>query len=229
MRKISPEERRVMRRSYAEKIMETVRTKGFITLTIQDLARLMGISRASLYNFFASKEDIILEVTEIYIEYLKRSNDFISNPRYPYSQRLPSVFEQAAFSAVYASEIYLNELKITCPSLYERKLELSNERISALHAFYENGMIDGDFNLLNPALIVAQDDAALGKILNSSFLSDENMPLEDSMYGYYKIMKHRTFASASLKATKDPYIDKVVATIVGQLTKDHSTELQKNS
>lgn len=218
MRKISPEERRVMRRSYAEKIMETVRTKGFITLTIQDLARLMGISRASLYNFFASKEDIILEVTETYIDYLKRTNDFINNPRYPYSQRLTTVFEQAAFSAVYASEIYLHELKLTCPSLYERKKQLAEERMSTLQTFYENGIIDGDFNLLNPALVIAQDDAALRKILNSSFLVDEGMSLEDSMYGYYKIMKYRTLSSASFKTKKDPYIDKVVAVIVGQLT-----------
>ncbi|MGH2317872.1 TetR/AcrR family transcriptional regulator [Planococcus sp. SE5232] len=209
-----------MRRSYAEKIMETVRTKGFITLTIQDLARLMGISRASLYNFFASKEDIILEVTEIYIDYLTNTNAFINNPRFAYNQRFPTVFEQAAFSAVYASEIYLNELKITLPSLYERKLKLANERISTLHTFYENGMIDGDFNLLNPSLIIAQDDAALRKILNSSFLEDENINLEDSMYGYYKIMKYRTFAPALLKTSKDPYIDKVVEVIVSQLTKE---------
>lgn len=208
-----------MRRSYAEKIMETVRTKGFITLTIQDLARLMGISRASLYNFFASKEDIILEVTDIYIDYLKNTNAFINNPRFPYSQRFPTVFEQAAFSAVYASEIYLNELRMTCPSLYESKLELANERTSTLHTFYENGMIDGDFNLLNPSLIIAQDDAALRKILNSSFLEDEGITLVDGMYGYYKIMKYRTFSPASLNTSKDPYIDNVVDVIVGQLTK----------
>ncbi|TWT07883.1 TetR/AcrR family transcriptional regulator [Planococcus sp. CPCC 101016] len=219
MRKISPEERQLMRRSYAEKIVETVRKKGFITLTIQDLAHLMGISRASLYNFFASKEDIILEVTEIYIDYLKRTNDFISNPRYPYSQRMPTVFEQAAFSAVYASEIYLHELKMTCPSLYERKKQLADERILTLQTFYENGIIDGDFNLLNPALIIAQDDAALRKILNSNFLAEKGMSLEDSMYGYYKIMKYRTFAPALLKTSKDPYIDKVVGVIVGQLNK----------
>ena len=219
MRKISPEERQIMRRSYAEKIVETVRTKGFLTLTIQDLAHLMGISRASLYNFFASKEDIILEVTEIYIDYLKRTNDFINNPRYPYNQRMPTVFEQAAFSAVYASEVYLNELKMTCPSLYERKKKLADERILTLQTFYENGIIDGDFNLLNPALIIAQDDAALRKILNSNFLVEEGMSLEDSMYGYYKIMKYRTFSPALLKTSKDPYIDKVVAVIVGQLTK----------
>lgn len=208
-----------MRRSYAEKIMETVRTKGFITLTIQDLARLMGISRASLYNFFASKDDIILEVTEIYIDYLTRTNAFINNPRYPYSQRFPTVFEQAAFSAVYASEIYLSELKMACPSLYERKLDLANDRIAILQTFYENGMIDGDFTLLNPSLIVIQDDAALRKILNSTFLHDENISLEDALYGYYKIMKYRTFAPASLKISKDPYIDNIVDRIVGQLTK----------
>ncbi|MBT2572171.1 TetR/AcrR family transcriptional regulator [Planococcus sp. ISL-110] len=219
MRKISPEERRIMRRSYAEKIMETVRTKGFITLTIQDLARLMGISRASLYNFFASKEDIILEVTEIYIDYLKKTNQFINNPRFSYVQRLPTVFEQSAFSAVYTSEIYLNELKSTCPDLYSRKLELANERIATLHSFYKNGIIDGDFNPLNPSLIVAQDEAALRKILNSSFLVDEGLTLEDSMYGYYEIMKYRTFTAASMKKGQDPYIKNVVEVIVSQLTK----------
>lgn len=219
MRKITPEERQIMRRSYAEKIMETVRTEGFIALTILDLAHLMGISRASLYNFFASKEDIILEVTEIYIDYLKKTNQFISNSRFSYVQRLPTVFEQSAFSAVYASEIYLNELKSTCPDLYKRKLELATQRIATLHTFYENGIADGDFNPLNPSLVVAQDEAALRQILNSSFLDDEGLSLEDSMFGYYEIMKHRTFTPASIKREQDPYIRNVVEVIVSQLTK----------
>lgn len=219
MRKITPEERQIMRRSYAEKIMETVRTEGFITLTILDLAHLMGISRASLYNFFASKEDIILEVTEIYIDYLKKTNKFINNSRFSYIQRLPTVFEQSAFSAVYASEIYLNELKSTCPDLYKRKLELATQRIATLHSFYENGIADEDFNPLNPSLVIAQDEAALRKILNSSFLADEGLSLEDSMYEYYEIMKHRTFTPASIRKEKDPYIQNVVEVIVSQLTK----------
>ncbi|MDQ0427376.1 AcrR family transcriptional regulator [Planomicrobium stackebrandtii] len=219
MRKISPEERQIMRRSYAEKIMETVRTEGFISLTILDLAHLMGISRASLYNFFASKEDIILEVTEIYIDYLKKTNHFINNSRFSYVQRLPTVFEQSAFSAVYASEIYLDELKSTCPDLYKRKLEIAAARIETLHTFYTNGISDEDFNPLNPSLVVAQDEAALRKILNSSFMSDEGLSLEESMYGYYEIMKHRTFSPSSLKKEQDPYIKNVVEVIVRQLTK----------
>ncbi|ANU10944.1 TetR family transcriptional regulator [Planococcus antarcticus DSM 14505] len=219
MRKISLKERQIMRRSYAEKIMETVSTEGFITLTIQDLACLMGISRASLYNFFASKEDIILEVTEIYIDYLKKTNQFINNSRFSYVQRLPTVFEQSAFSAVYASEIYLSELRSVYPAFYDRKLKLANERIAILHTFYENGIIDGDFNPLHPALIVAQDEAALRKILNSSFLTDVGLSLEDGMYGYYEIMKHRTFTPASMKRGQDPYIKNVVEVIVSQLKK----------
>ncbi|MDJ0333129.1 TetR/AcrR family transcriptional regulator [Planococcus sp. S3-L1] len=220
MRKISPEERQIMRRTYTEKIIETVRTEGFITLTIQDLARLMGISRASLYNFFASKEDIILEVTEIYIDYLNRSNQFINNSRYPYIQRLPAVFEQTVFSAVYASEIYLTELKSVCPTFYERKLALANERLVTLHSFYENGIIDGDFNPHSPALVIEQDEASLRRILNSSFLVEQGISLEDGMYGYYEMMKQRTFVPAVLKTGRDPYIEKAVRVIVSQLTKE---------
>ncbi|ANU23228.1 TetR/AcrR family transcriptional regulator [Planococcus donghaensis] len=219
MRKISPEERQIMRRSYAEKIMDTVRKKGFISLTIQDLARLMGISRASLYNFFASKEDIIQEVTEIYIDYLTRSNEFINNPRYPYIRRLPAVFEQSVFSTVYASEIYLNELKITCPIYYEKQIHVVNERLAILYSFYENGISDGDFNPLHPSLIIEQDEAALHKILNSSFLIDQGITLEDAMYGYYEMMKYRSFTPTALIPGKDEYIDKAVKVIMNQLGK----------
>jgi len=220
MRKISPEERQIMRRSYAEKIMDTVRTEGFISLTIQDLARLMGISRASLYNFFASKEDIIQEVTEIYIDYLTRSNQFINNARYPYIRRLPAVFEQSVFSTVYASEIYLNELKSECPNYYERQINVANERLIILHSFYENGISDGDFNPLIPSLIIEQDEAALQKILNSSFLVDKGISLEEGMYGYYEMMKRRSFTPTALKTGKDEYIEKAVRVIVNQIGKN---------
>lgn len=220
MRKISPEERQIMRRSYAEKIMETVRTEGFISLTIQDLAHLMGISRASLYNFFASKEDLIQEVIEIYIDYLTRSNQFINNPRYPYIRRLPAVFEQAVFSTVYASEIYLNELKSECPEYYKRQIQVADERLLILHRFYKNGISDGDFNPLNPSLVIQQDEAALHKILNSSFLFDNDLSLEDCMYSYYEMMKYRSFSHNTLKPGKDPHIEKAVRVIINQLGKN---------
>lgn len=229
MRKISPEERRIMRRSYTEKIIDTVRIEGFLTLTIQDLAFLMGISRASLYNFFASKEDIILEVTEIYIEYLTRTTTFINNPRYSYIQRFPAVFEQTVFNTVYASEIYLSELKSACPEFYDRKLKVANERLVVLHEFYKNGMIDGDFNDLNPLLVIEQDEAALQKIVNSSFLLDHGISLEDSMYDYYEMMKYRTFSHSSLNPGKDPYIEKAVHVIVNQLTKNNKIPSRKTT
>ncbi|ANU25477.1 TetR/AcrR family transcriptional regulator [Planococcus versutus] len=229
MRKISPGERRIMRRSYTVKIIDTIRIEGFLTLTIQDLAYLMGISRASLYNFFASKEDIILELTEIYIEYITRTNEFISNPRYSYKQRLPAVFEQTVFCAVYSSEIYLSQLKCTCPELYEQILNLTKKRMATLHAFYENGMSDGDFTSLNSLLIIEQDEAALESILNSTFLVDKGILLENSMYDYYEIMKYRCFTKPSIDPGKDPYIDKAVRVIVEQLSKNKKISARKNS
>jgi AcrR family transcriptional regulator len=70
----------------------------------------MNLSRASLYNYFSSKEDIIMELTNLCIDYINEAGQTISNEELPYSLRFQKVFEQAVLSVVYASDIYLTDL-----------------------------------------------------------------------------------------------------------------------
>lgn len=96
-----------MRKAYVKKLIPVIRTQGFLSLTIQDIARIMNFSRASLYNYFSSKEDIIMELTNLCIDYINEAGQTLFNEALSYPLRFQKVFEQAVLSAVYASDIYL--------------------------------------------------------------------------------------------------------------------------
>ncbi|WP_413303876.1 TetR/AcrR family transcriptional regulator [Bacillus sp. 1P10SD] len=185
MRKISTEDRLLMRQSHIKKILKVIRTQGFLSLSIQEIAQLMNMSRGSLYNYFSSKEDILMELNDFCISYIYEAGQMISNTELSYSQRLQKVFEHAVFSAAYSSEVFLKDLQISCLSLYEKKKQARKEQMAAIHSFYQTGMESGSFNELNPALLIMQDETVLNKLINTSFLMDEELTLERALYDYY--------------------------------------------
>ena len=217
MRKIAPEERQDMRQAYVRKIINVVRSRGFLSLTIQDIADLMNMSRASLYNYFSSKEDIITEATNYCIAYIRDAEQMISNENLSYQIRLQKVFEQAVFSAYYASDIYLNDLKKSCTPLYEKKMQSRKERLAAIHTFYQKGIEAGIFNELNPAIVIMQDEAVLQKMLNSTYLTQEGLSLKQALSDYYEAKKVQILAPESLKSKDNEGIHEVVDHLLHRL------------
>lgn len=62
-----------------------------------------------------------MELTNLCIDYINEAGQTISNEELSYPLRFKKVFEQAVFSAVYASDIYLSDLKTSCRHLYEKR------------------------------------------------------------------------------------------------------------
>ncbi|WP_026575595.1 TetR/AcrR family transcriptional regulator [Bacillus sp. UNC438CL73TsuS30] len=218
MRKIAPDERQMMRKAYVKKLIHVVRTQGFLSLTIQDIANTMNLSRASLYNYFSSKEDIIMELTNLCIDYINEAGQTISNEELSYPLRFQKVFEQAVLSAVYASDLYLTDLKTSCIHLYEKKMHSRKEQLSAIRTFYRNGMKSEVFNQLNPSILIIQDEAVLGKLVNTAFLVEEELSLKQALLDYYVAKKTQVLKPEYLQNTENEDIHAMVENILKKLT-----------
>ncbi|WP_181294613.1 TetR/AcrR family transcriptional regulator [Heyndrickxia sporothermodurans] len=217
MRKIAPDERQRLRKAYVKKLIHVIRTQGFLSLTIQDIADLMNLSRASLYNYFSSKEDIIMELTNLCINYINEFGQTISNEELSYSLRFQKVFEQAVFSAAYMSDIYLNDLKRSCPHLYEKKMQSRKEQSSIIHTFYQNGMKEEVFNELNASILIIQDEIVLERFVNTSFLTEEGLPLKQALFDYYVAKKTQIFKPEYLQSTENEDINAMVDCVLKKL------------
>lgn len=217
LRKIAPDERQRLRKAYVKKLIHVIRTQGFLSLTIQDIADLMNLSRASLYNYFSSKEDIIMELTNLCINYINEFGQTISNEELSYSLRLRKVFEQAVFSAAYTSDIYLKDLKRSCPHLYEKKLQSRKEQTAIIHTFYQNGMKEEVFNELNASILIIQDEIVLERFVNTPFLMEEGLPLKQSLIDYYVAKKTQVLKPEYLQSTENEDINEMVDCVLKKL------------
>ncbi|MCD7034777.1 TetR/AcrR family transcriptional regulator [Metabacillus sp. GX 13764] len=187
MRKIGPEERGEMRRAFAKKIMNVMRTAGFGSLKIQDLAQAMDVSKATLYNYFSSKEDIITEVGKVYLDYLQEFDEKMKDTASSYQERFLKVFEQQALSSIYTSGVFLNDLRAHCPYFYEKMSEANKQRIIQLKWFYEEGMKEGVFHSLNADILIMQDQAAFQRIFDPGFLIESGLTYKQALADLLKI------------------------------------------
>jgi len=131
---------------------------------------------------------------------------------------LQKVFEQAVSSAVYASDIYLSDLKTSCRHLYDKKMQSRKEQLSVLHTFYRNGMNEEVFNQLNPSILVIQDEAVLGKLVNAAFLAEEELSLKQALVDYYVAKKAQILKPEYLQCTENEDVNVMVEGILKKLT-----------
>ncbi|WP_214482145.1 TetR/AcrR family transcriptional regulator [Bacillus sp. SM2101] len=210
MRKIDPKLREQMRKTYAQKLMSIIRVQGFNSLKIQDIAEHMQISKATLYNYFSSKEEILNEITVNYIEYFKQGEQTIENNQFTYIERFQKVFEQEVLTAIYISELFLEELKIGFPNLYEEIIFARRKRKTTIKYFYEQGMKEGVFHSLNPQILLMQDEVALRKLLEPTYLLEEGLTTKQALLDYYEAKKIQIIKSETLLSASDEAMTEII-------------------
>src|SRR6185503_15193966 len=79
---------------------------GFDRTKMEDIARRLGLSKGTIYLYFASKEDLFLAICEHYLKFMKE-------------QQLSTIFNRKEDVVLYAEHFYENF----------RKLERGNDRV----------------------------------------------------------------------------------------------------
>lgn len=122
---------------------------GYKKMTIDDLAREVGIGKGSVYLHFTSKEEIALSHIDRIIERLKTRLVEISEKRTPASDRLLEMLEFRVlfrFDSVQNYSQSLNELLAHVrPRLLERREKYFGEEAAILSRVVAEGQKAGDF------------------------------------------------------------------------------------
>ncbi|WP_440602723.1 TetR/AcrR family transcriptional regulator [Bacillus sp. GB_SG_008] len=180
-----------MRKKLIFKLLPIVKKQGISPLRTDDIARYMDISKATMYKYFSSKEEIIKYIVNIYAEYITSIDQTIFEETVPFGERFQKTFEQSLLIAFYISDTFLLDLKHNAPVLYEQIIQAQNERNNKLKKFYEEHIEKEVFNAVNPALILIQDDVLLRKLFEPTILIQNNMTLYQALFDYYVLKKHQ--------------------------------------
>lgn len=167
--------------------VEKIQIYGLRKFTMDEIASELKISKKTIYKYYKSKEDIILEYINTIIE---------SDKKYTLNALEESdLLEDKLHSIIYSYHKYklpvsiLDEIHKFYYKQWEKIQELKTFKINiiedVLKKSIDDGMIKNDINL---HLISTTLESVSNTFLDYKFLSDNNLTLKDAMNEVIKIL-----------------------------------------
>ena len=195
------EKQHQMRQKLTNKLLFHVRKNGFQGLKMDEISKIMDISRATLYKYFSTKEDIISFIVSTFVEYIHEMIED-SDPDQVFVQRFQQTFEQTILLKEYITDIFLRELENSYPENYERLKEAMKQREYQELAFYDEGIKEGFFNKIDGRLIIMQDEI-LSNVLDVKYLMENHLTVYQVLFDYYNLKKFQLFKPDKIKMMDD--------------------------
>lgn len=203
---------------YFEKIKPVFRKNRISQLNMDDIARHMDISKATMYKYFSSKDEIIKLFVESCADYFKSGEKIMLDQGISYLERFQIIFEHSLKAAVYVPDILLQDLKEVYPKLLDTLLYAEQERLTCFRQFFDAGVAEGIFNPINPVLFLVQDDVVLRRILEPSFTIQFDITLKKALMDFYMIKKYQFITPNLLNTVDDAAMEKKILQIIQQIS-----------
>ncbi len=194
------ERRTENRNKIIEKILLYVRKHGFQSLTMDEISKISNVSRATLYKYFSTKDEIIEFLVNEFVRSIEQvmGEKGATNP----GSRFQEIFENSVLLREFMTRIFLQDLEQSYPEQYDLLKQTMKRRDGQQLRFYETGQSEGIFNPINSKFIALQDEILL-YMLDAQFLLENNLTVYQALYDYYQLRKFQLFRTEKLHLVDD--------------------------
>ena len=175
-------------KKWLEVLLKNIQFEDLHKLTMDDIAKLAGVSKSTIYVYFKSKEEIIEAACNTRVAKLVESITEVhhhSKDTLQIYSRLIEVFSDGI------SDISLNfiqSIKREYPNSWNLIENLIDTYIDLLKAQYNKGIQDGIFNPISIDLLSSIDKLfVLQVVTDSAMFSDEKYTLADLVKDYLNL------------------------------------------
>ncbi|CAM3093664.1 TetR/AcrR family transcriptional regulator [Paenibacillus lupini] len=204
---------------YVAKLLHPIKANGFQGLRMDDIAKAMDLSKATLYKYFPSRDEIIERLTALYIRYVVCDETQLKEgSSEAYIQGFQSTFAQTLLIANYGTEAFFHDLREVYPQLMASIEVAISDRNNRLRSFYERGIAEGYMNDLNAMLYILQDELIFQKLLDPLYLMKNNLTLRNAIWDYYLIKKQQLFKYDVIPQINDTAMSEKVDYLVRKVT-----------
>jgi AcrR family transcriptional regulator len=126
--------------------------QGFVRVTADDIAAELGISKATLYKEFRSKEEILLAVVrEFMAEIAGRVDILIKDESLSFVERLAALFSLVGSRISQLGPLFLRDIQKSAPAVWKEIQEFRRDKIiinfkMILAAGHKQGLFRGDID-----------------------------------------------------------------------------------
>jgi len=166
---------------------------GLTRFTMDDIAAKLCISKATLYKYFASREEILDDVVHYTIKRIIALESALKDDTLDYTQKYFDIIRQATMMLAEISPQFLSDTRVNYPDLWKQMHDFQDLSLKLAEQFYQKGIEAGEINPINPKILALTDKIFIAAISSQRFLDGTEMPIDEVVEGYFKMKSHGIF------------------------------------
>ena len=165
-------------------LIPQLREQNLATMTMNDLAKLLGKSKSTLYEYFESKEEILARAIALRIERIAAYRALLDESR-PEPEVYQAVLEFLCEQISDISIQLLEQVQVHFPDIWGHIDQFLQLIIDDLGALYERGIERGVFRPTSIRLLTRLDQFFVTQVITDSTFKEEQGVSLDQLVRYY--------------------------------------------
>lgn len=175
------------REKYLNLLTQTFKVHGLRKYTMDSIAKELKITKATLYQYFKSKDEMVEIILERVIFQLRDFEKIAQNQNLTFEERYYQIIELFAGVISDISNIFLEDLRNDYPKLWKDVQNFIEYTSEVLFVFYDSGKKAGVFKDINSAVLAMTDRMFFNAIADVEFLNKNKLTLKQAFEEYYKV------------------------------------------
>lgn len=147
----------------------------------------LGVSKATFYRFFESRDVLIEKIIENYLQQFEGFEKILHNEEKDYFERFVETFAFFSKPLMGLNNIFLKDLKEYYPKQLERINNFQNQILEELGKYYKTGIEKKYIVDCNVSILLAMDKAMIWQLTDGSFLQKNQLTIADAFEQYFRI------------------------------------------
>ncbi|GAA3520373.1 hypothetical protein GCM10022393_38260 [Aquimarina addita] len=158
---------------WTQALLPKIRKTELKNITMDELAILMNKSKSTIYEYFATKEEIFEYITQIRIDRLKAyKKEMYGKTLPPHNHEALSLILTEGVKDI--SPFYLKQLQLYYPSAWDIVKAFLHDLLNDLRNFYASGIHKGIFKKTSPELLTKLDEYFIMQLITDHHFFNSN-------------------------------------------------------
>ena len=168
---------------------------GLGKYTMDMIAKKLNISKATLYKYFASKDEIVDAVIQYKIQEIISFECLLGDDNIDFSERFFDIIKKASIMLAEISGQFLHDTKIKHPELFYKLNTFQDRALNAAEKFYQQGIETGVLFDINPKILALTDKMFIQAVSNPRFLQEHGVSIKEAFDSYFLMKSKGIFIS----------------------------------
>ncbi len=172
---------------YLMQLMPIFYEHGLQEFSMDDICEKLDVSKATLYNYFATKEDMVAAILETVLEEIGSFEPIMIDKQRTFLDRYFTSVQILTKALTGISNKFLEDLQSQYPNLWDVVKRFRDYAASVLNQFYEEGKQIGILSGYSTDILVLSDRLFFDALIEPKVLKENNLTIESAFHEYFKL------------------------------------------